>query len=99
MAPASWQACCGSEYPHWDSCLGWYLPSDYKMSSPIDTPYTRTLQRAADTLGGYERLARALGVTLAQLRLWTTGVEVPPIEVFTAALDIVAAGRTSGARS
>lgn len=65
---------------------------------PTDTPYTRTLQRAASRLGGDERLAQALGVTLAQLRLWSTGAETPPIEIFAAALDIVADGRPDSRR-
>lgn len=57
-----------------------------------DTPYTRTLARAASALGGEGELAQVLKVPEAQLRAWLEGSEAPPMPVFTAALDIVAKG-------
>lgn len=60
-----------------------------------DTPYTRTLRRAADALGSENRLADALRVPAAKLQAWLLGDEVPPMQVFSAALDIVASGRAS----
>ena len=59
------------------------------------TPYTRTFSRAMQALGGEENLATALGVTLEALRSWMRNDAVPPVEVFNAALDIVARGRVS----
>lgn len=57
------------------------------------TPYTRTFSRAMQTLGGEEKLAAALGVPLEDLRSWMRGEAVPPVQIFNAALDIVASGR------
>jgi hypothetical protein len=56
------------------------------------TAYTRTLSRAMETLGGPARLAVALRVTESKLALWLQGDEVPPMEVFAEALEIVARG-------
>ncbi len=56
------------------------------------TAYTRTLQRAADTLGGPALLARALSVPLADLKRWLAGESRPPQDIFLAALDIVSDG-------
>ncbi len=61
---------------------------------PGDTPYTRTLQLAAKTLGSAERLAAVLAVEHAQLLRWISGAAFPPHEVFLQALDIVANGRS-----
>lgn len=59
------------------------------------TPYTRTFSRAMQALGGEDKLAAALGVTLEALRSWMRGDAVPPVQVFNAALDIVARGWAS----
>ena len=56
----------------------------------MSTPRMRTLQRAVQTLGGEERLARALGVSLAQLVEWLAGAAHPHDAAYFAALDIVA---------
>jgi DNA-binding transcriptional regulator YiaG len=58
-----------------------------------DTPYTRTLARAALAVGGEVELAQVLEVSEGQLRAWLEGEETPPLQVFSAALDIVAKGR------
>lgn len=60
---------------------------------PANTPYTRTLQFAAKTVGSAERLAAVLAVEHAQLLQWISGAAFPPHEVFLKALDIVANGR------
>jgi hypothetical protein len=57
-----------------------------------DTPYTRTLARAARAVGGEAELARILKVPEDRLRGWMEGRETPPVKVFSAALDIVAKG-------
>lgn len=57
-----------------------------------NTPYTRTLARAARAVGGEVKLAQMLKVPEAQLQAWLEGREAPPLQVFSAALDIVAKG-------
>ena len=54
------------------------------------TPRVRTLRRAAQTLGGTEKLARALGVAREQLAEWLVGAGCPHDDVYFSALDIVA---------
>jgi len=62
------------------------------MKKP-SSPFTRTLQLAAETLGGVAQLAIHLGIDRARLERWMSGAQTPPNEVFMQALDIVAAGR------
>jgi hypothetical protein len=61
------------------------------------TAYTRTLTRAAQSLGGLQPLATRLEVEPAALERWIAGEEFPPHEAFLQALDIVAAGPRVGA--
>lgn len=51
--------------------------------------YFRTLQKAADLLGGRKQLARHLRVPMDVLENWISGKEVPPIGVFLRAVDLV----------
>jgi hypothetical protein len=51
--------------------------------------YFRTLQKAADLLGGRKQLARHLRVPIAELENWMSGSQVPPIGVFLKAVDLV----------
>jgi DNA-binding transcriptional regulator YdaS (Cro superfamily) len=51
--------------------------------------YVRTLQRAAELVGGEEALARRLKVTPSHLALWLHGVVLPPCDFFLKAADIV----------
>ena len=60
--------------------------------TPKTSAYTRTLTRAAETLGGTAQLAEHLKVEHAALERWIAGEEFPPHEAFLDALDIVAAG-------
>jgi hypothetical protein len=55
-----------------------------------DDAYTRTFRRAIETLGGVERLAKAIGASTAEIDAWAAGIEVPPTSAFLAAIDIVA---------
>lgn len=50
------------------------------------------LRRAAEGLGGAERLAAFLDVAPAELRAWMAGKRVPPDEMVTAAFDVLAEG-------
>jgi len=56
------------------------------------TPKIRTLQPAAQTLGGERALADALGVKPEDVARWLTGVTPPHDRAYLAALDIVARG-------
>ncbi|HET7670709.1 MAG TPA: hypothetical protein VFK84_09900 [Burkholderiales bacterium] len=51
--------------------------------------YMRTLQRAADIVGGPDALAQRLKVTPSHLELWLKGIESPREEIFLRAVDIV----------
>jgi hypothetical protein len=64
-----------------------------KPPTPRSPVYTRTLTRAAESLGGVARLANRLAVERAALERWIAGEEFPPHQVFLQALDIAAADR------
>jgi len=67
---------------------------------PGDTAYTRTFRRAIETLGGAERLARALNASVAEIETWAAGHADPPPGIFLRAIDIVAGtARVSVARA
>jgi hypothetical protein len=55
-------------------------------------PAVRVLTLAARTLGGKERLAARLGLAVADVSGWISGLGVVPLGVFLATLDIVANG-------
>jgi hypothetical protein len=55
----------------------------------VSIVYFRTLQKAADLVGGRKKLARHLRVPLAELESWMSGSQVPPIGVFLKAVDLV----------
>jgi hypothetical protein len=55
-------------------------------------PAVRVLTLAAETLGSKERLASRLGLAVADVSGWISGLGVVPLEVFLPALDIVANG-------
>lgn len=56
-----------------------------------DNVYTRTLARAVEVAGGVDILARFLGSTPAEIAKWSTGESNPPMPIFLAMVDIVAA--------
>ncbi|HET7366643.1 MAG TPA: hypothetical protein VFJ70_23965 [Burkholderiales bacterium] len=51
--------------------------------------YLRTLQRAAEIVGGEQALALHLKVTPSHLALWLKGLEEPTTEAFLRAVDLV----------
>jgi hypothetical protein len=51
--------------------------------------YVKTLQRAAEIVGGEQELALRLKVTPSHLALWLRGVEKPPGAIFLRAVDLV----------
>ena len=54
------------------------------------TPVMRTLERAAETLGGVSPLAAQLGVPVAEVERWIAGIPPPPAaRIYISALDIV----------
>jgi hypothetical protein len=57
-----------------------------------ESPSTRVLRRAAETLGDVQRLADELRVPTDTLQAWMNGEQQPPFEAFSRALDIVARG-------
>ena len=59
---------------------------------PEGNAYTRTLKRAAATVGGVEALAAMLHVSPADMARWISGDGRPPQDIFLAALDIVSGG-------
>lgn len=55
------------------------------------TVYTRTLVRAVEIAGGVEELGAFLASTPAEIATWSTGVSNPPMPIFLALVDVVAA--------
>ena len=54
--------------------------------------YARTLSQAEKTLGGRDRLARALNVPAEKIAAWLAGAETPPLQIFLDSLDLIADG-------
>jgi len=55
----------------------------------IASVYSRALLRAAELLGGRDRLAKALQVPNEELDQWIKGDAKPPREVFLRVVDII----------
>lgn len=51
--------------------------------------HAKTLQRAAEIVGGEQQLALKLKVTPSHLALWIRGIEQPPGDIFLQAVDLV----------
>jgi hypothetical protein len=51
--------------------------------------YVRTLTRAAEIVGGQQKLALRLRVTRGRLMLWIAGLEPTPAHIFLQAVDLV----------
>lgn len=51
--------------------------------------YSRALSKAAELLGGRERLAKVLQVPAAEIEKWITDKGKPPREVFLRVVDII----------
>ncbi|HZQ75524.1 MAG TPA: hypothetical protein VFB08_21640 [Burkholderiales bacterium] len=61
----------------------------------IPNVYARTLKRAAQIVGGEDRLAALLKVTPSNLASWIHGIGTPPANVFLEAVDLVTADGVS----
>ena len=57
----------------------------------MPTVYARTLRRAAEIVGGVEKLRSELGVHSEDLVHWLQGTKAVPQEIFLRAVDIVVA--------
>jgi hypothetical protein len=53
--------------------------------------YRRTLARAIEIAGSQENLARFLASTPAEIAKWSSGESAPPMPIFLAMVDVVAA--------
>lgn len=53
--------------------------------------YTRALARAIEVAGGTEPLAAFLGSSAAEVNKWLTGETFPPMPIFLAIVDVIAA--------
>lgn len=51
--------------------------------------YSRAVQKAADLLGGRQRLAKVLSVPIDEIDSWIANKTRPPREVFLRVVDIV----------
>ena len=51
----------------------------------------KALQRAAEILGGRERLRERLGASASQFAAWIDGREPPPMDAFLVAVDVISA--------
>jgi hypothetical protein len=57
--------------------------------------YSSALRRAAEILGGVDRLRDLLRVPAGQLESWVAGSETPPIDVFLKAVDVISSARAA----
>jgi len=51
--------------------------------------YSRALSRAAELLGGRDKLAKALQVAVTDIEKWIADREKPPSEVFLRIVDLI----------
>jgi hypothetical protein len=58
-------------------------------SAVTATVYSRALLRAAELLGGREKLARMLRVPVSEIDKWIGGETKPPREVFLRVVDLI----------
>lgn len=56
-----------------------------------ESVYTRTLTRAIEIAGSVEVLARFLGSTPTEVSKWISGESNPPMPIFLAMVDVLAA--------
>ncbi len=59
------------------------------MANEPHTLQARALRRAADILGGKDKLRATLRVPMASLEQWLAGKALPPMDVFLRAVDII----------
>jgi hypothetical protein len=68
-----------------------FIISAQSMLRRKPTVYTRALARAVEVAGGPENLARFLGSTPSEISRWGSGETNPPMPIFLALVDVVAA--------
>lgn len=61
------------------------------MNRTQSNVYRRTLARAIEVAGGQEKLASFLGSSPTELKKWASGETNPPMPIFLAMVDVVAA--------
>jgi len=62
------------------------MGNDCPMASSV---YSRTLQKAAELLGGRKKLARVLRVPVNDLESWIADEAKPPLNVFLRVVDLI----------
>ena len=62
------------------------LRNDARVTATV---YSRALLRAAELLGGREKLARVLRVPVGEIDKWIGGETKPPREVFLRVVDLI----------
>ena len=60
--------------------------SDARVSTSV---YSRAVRKAAEMVGGRERLARTLQVPLSEIEKWILGEKKPPRELFLRVVDLI----------
>jgi hypothetical protein len=65
---------------------GGRLRNDARVTATV---YSRALLRAAELLGGREKLARVLRVPMSEIDKWIGGETKPPREVFLRVVDLI----------
>ena len=60
--------------------------------------YARTLQRAADELGGVDQLSELLKVRSQFITMWIDGKGIPPRDLFLQAVDLLSPESPDGRR-
>ena len=55
----------------------------------LATVYSRAVRKAAELVGGREKLARALQVPLAEIEKWIADKGKPPREIFLRIVDLI----------
>jgi hypothetical protein len=65
-------------------------PDECPVAPPLRvTVHTRVLHRACQMLGGVEKLAKHLGVSVAIVHRWLDGEDEPPSRVFLKVVDLI----------
>ena len=63
-----------------------WMGNHWRMASSV---YSRALSRAAELVGGREKLAKILQVPAAELDDWLTDRAKPPREIFLRIVDLI----------
>ena len=71
------------------------MGNDCPMASSV---YSRTLQKAAELIGGRKKLAHVLRVPMKDLEAWIADEAKPPLNVFLRVVDLII-DETGGAAS